>query len=161
MKKKAGQGHGTSPPPSVVPAATYLSARGYAIDLDQDNHAWVAYLKAMCTVKPALNPNAPGADQAREFPVYRESSRKLYIPRSLGLSLMGVPSRDTLHEGSPVPADRLHFHGQLRPEQEYIVASFLKAAQDPRKQGGIISVGCGYGKCLAADTPVLMYWETS
>lgn len=131
-----------------APSVTYLSSRGYAIDL-AGNDVLVQYLRDLCTVKPVVNPNAPGAELAKPFPVYRESSKKLYVPRALGLKLMGVPRSDTLHAGRACEAG-LCFAGKLRPEQEGIVAAFLSAARDPAKQGGIISVGCGFGKTTMA-----------
>lgn len=138
-----------------MPDKTYLSNRGYAVNVETSTNDMVKYLKNMCTVKPLVNPNAPGAELAKAFPLYRESSKKLYIPRALGLELMGPPTNDTLTDGLDAPG--LVFTGKLRAEQEGIIDAFLRAAQDPTRQGGIISVGCGVGKCLGKDTPVLMY----
>ena len=136
-------------PPLASPGHTYLSNRGYSIDVT-GNETMASLLKDMCTVKPVVNPNAPGANMVREFPVYRESSKKLYIPRALGLRLLGPATRDRLAEGQEITFDNLAFNGSLRPEQVGIVDAFINAARDPVRQGGIISVGCGFGKTTMA-----------
>lgn len=125
------------------PVMTQLSQRGYAIDIE-GNEDLVMYLRDFCTVKPFVNPNAPGSNLAKTYFVYRESSRKIYIPRSLGLEMFGAPTKNTLHDGS----DSLNmiFDGALRPEQEIAANAFLEASRNPTKLGGIISIPCGSGK---------------
>ena len=44
----------------------------------------------------------------------------------------------------------LRFTGQLRDEQLLPIESFLEAAQDPARMGGILSLPCGFGKTDAA-----------
>lgn len=122
---------------------TYLSARGYGFVKD-DNPELVDALRHRLTVKPYVNPNSIGANNVREFPVYCESKKKLYIPRVYGLRHFGVPTHDDLTSGSDAP--NLVFNGTLRPEQEPAVAAFMQAARDPQRRGGIISAGCGFGK---------------
>jgi hypothetical protein len=125
-----------------------LSQRGYAI-LKEGNQEWVDYFIDFLTVTPKINPDAPGAQNVKSFPVYRENSKKLYIPRALGFELFGAPTENTLHQGINC-ADRLKFQGSLRPEQMKPVNAFLEAVADPRKQGGIISLACGGGKTVCA-----------
>jgi len=40
--------------------------------------------------------------------------------------------------------------------QRQPIDAFLSACKDPSKMGGIISLSCGGGKCLARDTPLIM-----
>jgi len=126
---------------------TYLSQRGYAID-KADNEALVEKLKTTLTVKPRTNPSAPGADLVKPFPVFQESSKKLYMPRVFGFETFGPPAVDTLHKGLAAP--RLSFNGTLRPEQQAPVNAFLEAATDPVRMGGIISLQCAAGKTVIA-----------
>jgi len=126
---------------------TYLSQRGYAID-KEGNEELVEKLKKTLTVKPRTNPSAPGADLVQPFPVYRESTKKLYMPRVFGFETFGPPKHDTLHHGDDCP--RLQFQGTLRPEQQAPVDAFLEAAADPVRMGGIISLQCAGGKTVLA-----------
>ena len=130
-------------------AQTYLSERGYAIDI-QGNETLVEQLKKMCTVSPF----SPMVQNPEPFHIYKLSSKKLYIPKTLGLEHLGLPTIDKLHNGDD--SDRLVFQGVLRPEQEVVVADYIKAAADPMRGGGIISLSCGQGKCLGEDTLVMM-----
>jgi superfamily II DNA or RNA helicase len=137
---------------------TYLSQRGYAVDIHEDTQEVCAALRKDLLVRPLLNPNmmpTTGGGGVPEFPVYRESSKKMYMPKSYGLQRFGVPTSDLLHNGDEAP--RLVFNGALRSEQLPAVDAFVHAAKDPIRMGGIISLGCGQGKCLARDTPILMY----
>ena len=71
---------------------------------------------------------------------YRESHKKMYLPRYYGISKFGVPE-SKLSEGENIS---LTFSGSLRPLQEKIVESFLE------KGNGLIEVGCGQGKTICA-----------
>ena len=133
--------------PTPITLTTYLSHRGYAID-KADNEALVEKLKASLTVKPRTNPSAPGADLVKPFPVWQESSKKLYMPRVFGFETFGQPKVNTLHEGLGAP--RLNFQGILRPEQQAPVDAFMEAAADPVRMGGIISLQCAGGKTVLA-----------
>lgn len=124
---------------------TYLSQKGYAI-IKEGNEECVTYLRELLTVEPKANPNMYNPEDDKSFPVYRENSRKIYIPRNLGFQLFGVPKYDTLHTGET--AENLVFIGNLRKEQLEPVNAFIEAAQDPVRRGGIISVGCGFGKTI-------------
>lgn len=126
---------------------TYLSHRGYAIDKD-GNEALIEKLKKTLTVKPKTNPSAPGADLVKPFPVFQESTKKLYMPRVFGFQTFGPPRFNKLHKGLDTP--RLVFNGTLRPEQEAPVKAFLEAASDPVRMGGIISLQCAGGKTVIA-----------
>jgi hypothetical protein len=136
--------------PSQIPVQRFLSHKGYAILKDApDTSEWISYLLQYLTVTPKVNPTSPGAGNTRAFPVYRENSTKLYIPRALGLEFFGMPTVNTLHEGVDC-SETLKFKGALRPEQEAPVNAFLQAAKDPLRKGGIISLPCGFGKTSCA-----------
>ena len=159
-----------APLPKVLnkPTKTYLSKRGYAIDKDGFENATttIDMLKQLLTVKPKTHPDAPGASEVVAFPVFQESSKKLYIPRALGFQLFGAPTHDTLHEGDDAPG--LVFAGIMRPEQKAPTDAFLIAAKDPSRGGGIVSVACAGGKtvmglyistCLKKKTLIICHKE--
>ena len=139
--------------PLSRPLVTYMSRRGYAIDKEPANVALIAQLRRTLTVQPKANPNAPGgaAGGGVPFPVFLESSKKLYMPRAFGLRAFGPPTEghDSVHDGESAEG-RLAFSGGLRPEQQAPVEAFLEAARDPARRGGIISLQCGGGKTCCA-----------
>lgn len=125
---------------------TYLSQRGYAIDKTPANEAQIAELRDALTVKPQVNPNAPGAELVAAFPVYLESPSKFYMPKCYGLKRFGLPTVSKLEQGQTVA--NLEFAGSLRPEQQEPVQAFKEAVADPYKMGGIIAVFAGSGKTV-------------
>jgi hypothetical protein len=131
---------------------TSLSQRGYGIDKaslpSEEKEVFLEALRQKLTVKPHVNPDAPGANLVQEFPVYRESSKKIYVPKAYGLKHFGRPTEDSLPTGDDAP--RLVFQGSVRPEQEPVVASFIEASEDPLRRGGIISLQCGGGKTVVS-----------
>ena len=124
---------------------TILCKKGYGIK-KEGNEDLVEYLKNYLTVKPKVNPGAPGTGEVVAFPVFKENSSRLYMPRAFGLEWFGAASLDRLHEGEECP--NLSFNGSLRPEQQAPVDAFIEATRDPTRLGGIISVGCGFGKTV-------------
>lgn len=128
-----------------IPSETFISNKGYAI-LKENNEELVEYLKKVLTVTPVINPNGMNSAAANSFPVYRENSKKIYIPRAFGMDWFGPPKTVTISDGEYRP--NLEFNGSVRKEQEEPLKNFIDAANDPAKRGGIISVGCGGGKTV-------------
>ena len=79
------------------------------------------------------------------FQLYSENEKRIYIPRYYGLQKYGVPTLCKLTSGKDINID---FIGNLRETQQEPINNFLKAARDPLKMGGIISVPCGFGKTI-------------
>lgn len=122
---------------------TVLSNKGYGI-LKEGNDELIEYLKAYLTVAPKVNPGAPGSNLVKPFPVWKENSTRLYLPRAFGMEWFGKPTKDRVSEGQHCP--RLEFRGSLRSEQYEPASAFLDATRDGTRRGGIISVPCGFGK---------------
>ena len=143
------------------PIKTHISRRGYALTKADASPEELQALRDALTVSPKVNRAMMGANaEPLSFPVYLESSKKLYAPRCFGLARYGLPTDGDalrLEDVPSVPEGRLVFTGSLRPEQLAPVKAFLDAAADPLRRGGIISLQCGGGKCLGIDTPVLMH----
>jgi len=123
---------------------TSLSNRGYGIP-KKNNDDLINKLKKELTVSPNNNFDA---NDVKEYAVYLESDNKLYIPKFFGLQKFGIPNNNSQSKG--LECDRLVFTGKLRDIQMEPVNNFIKAAEDPLKQGGIISVPCGFGKTIMA-----------
>ena len=122
-----------------------LSIYGYGI-LKKDNENLINELKQELTVSPNQNFNV--TNNPIKFCIYSENSKHLYLPRFYALQKFGIPDKKILSTG----LDRLdlNFNGELRPQQKEPVDNFIKAAKDPLKMGGIISVPCGFGKTIMA-----------
>ena len=99
---------------------------------------------------PKVNFDAGGKGNASSpedltFQLYSENDKRIYIPRYYGLQKYGLPTLCKLSSGADI---HINFIGSLRDAQQEPIANFLKAANDPLKMGGIISVPCGFGKTI-------------
>eukprot|EP00798_Chlamydomonas_sp_ICE-L_P017748 gene17748-24108_t len=124
-------------------ASTGLSSRGYSILKSSLTPGAIAALKKELTMTPlsTMGP-APGAGGSAgggpaPFPVFMESSNKIYVPKYFGLKRFGAPARRTIPEGAPID---IAFTGSLRKEQMQPVNAYLEAAHDPMRMGGILSL---------------------
>ena len=130
---------------------TAIGARGYTIIKDEHANDKLKDIRKELSVKAFVNANY--ANDAPPFSVYMESNRKLYLPRYYGLEYFGEPAQVTIPKGDPV---NIKFNGKLKANQLPIVDAYKNHIKDKQYGGGIISVPCGYGKCLALGTPVIM-----
>ena len=137
-----------------IAGSASLSIRGYGISKDCIPVSMLDSIKKELTVQPTTNGMMTTGNQSQQvFRLYMESSKKLYVPKYYGLSKFGSPGTTKLPEGLDID---LKFTGILRDEQRQPIDAFLSACKDPSKMGGIISLSCGGGKCLARDTPLIM-----
>jgi superfamily II DNA or RNA helicase len=127
---------------------TSLTSRGYGLPKSSLTTMQLERLKLDLTVKP-MNVMDMGNDKSDtgKFPLYMESSQKIYMPKVFGIQKYGLPSVTKIAEGADIDAK---FVGSLRPIQLEPVKAFLEAAHDPKRMGGIISLGCGCGKTVCA-----------
>jgi superfamily II DNA or RNA helicase len=129
---------------------SYLGQKGYTVLKSDLTIKQLTFIKEQLMVKPYM-PGSPVQVQ-KSFPAYRESDKKLYLPRYYGEELFG-PSKDfKLTEGDNID---LLFQGTLRPVQEPVVAKYLKHVANGG--AGLLELPCGFGKCLKKDTPILMF----
>lgn len=122
-----------------------LGPRGYGLAKEGMTEAQLGDLKKELTVSPVNH--MLQASQLPTFPLFLESSRKVYVPKFFGLCKYGMPADDRLPEGRDID---VKFTGKMRPEQMKPVDAFLEAANDPLKRGGILSLPCGSGKTVIA-----------
>lgn len=135
-------------------ASTSVSRKGYGIWKDALSEEELEALKVKMTVKPFNQMTSAQKDEEPGFPLFTESNRKIYIPKSYGLAEYGIPDEDKMPAGDDID---IVFAGALRPEQMEPIHAYLAAARNPAEMGGIINLVCGQGKCLAKNTPVLMF----
>ena len=127
-----------------------LSSNGYGILKSALDDKALENIKKELTMVPKVNfdmgasKNATSPDDLA-FPLYSENDKRIYIPRYYGLQKYGLPTLCKLPSAADISVE---FIGNLRESQQEPIANFLKAARDPLKMGGIISVPCGFGKTI-------------
>ena len=139
---------------AAATAATVVDANGYGVPKTTAFFSeGLEAARATLTVRPRSMMDdvvfASGASEAANpsFPVYMETPDTMYVPKAYGLKRFGVPSRNALPEGTDID---VAFEGALRPEQEGPATSFLAAAKDPSRAGGLINLRCAGGKTVIA-----------
>ena len=132
--------------------ATYLGRKGFTIYKENLMVDEEQYIRNTLTIKPFI-PNSP--IKLDSFPVYRESEKKMYIPRFFGIETYGEPDKINIPEGDDIS---LEFKGDLRDYQKNIIQTYKnKIDESGDYGGGLLEIPCGRGKCLGKDTPILMF----
>ena len=122
---------------------TYLGQKGYTI---YKNSISDSMYKSICD-ELRVGPHVPKSmAKVEKFPVYRESSQKLYVPRYYGETKFGQPQEVTLSNGDSIDVP---FTGELRDYQENIVSTYMNSVKDDIG-GGLLEVPCGRGKTICA-----------
>ena len=126
-----------------------LSKRGYGILKKNYSFKQIEMLKQELMVSPYVNPSF--GQKTDKFPIYLESVSKIYIPKHYGISKYGNPDKYTLLKGDAINID---FDGSLRDKQKPVVEAYINTCKSDdfkhNSLGGIISVGCGFGKTVLA-----------
>jgi len=149
---------------NTICSQSYLGKKGYTIPKSILSKEDLEELYKELYVKPVVlgvNYGGGNSDEANAFPVYRENSSKLYIPRFYGISRYGMPNKCEIQQGDDIT---LEFAKPLRDYQDNIIKIYMDYVTTPicngsqhNGSGGILEVPCGRGKCLGKDTPILMY----
>jgi superfamily II DNA or RNA helicase len=131
-------------------ASSYYGPRGYTLlkeCMDADD---LKMLRDELTVG-AYVPKAPV--QPPKFPIYRECSKKIYIPRFYGTKIYGVPEETRIPHGFPV-SESLIFSGEMREYQNVIVDKYIHQVTKSENMGmgggGLLDVDPGKGKTVMA-----------
>jgi hypothetical protein len=149
---------------------SYLGKKGYTIPKNILEKEDEEFLRKDLFVKPVIQGiNYGPSTESTAFPVFRENTNKIYIPRFYGIGRYGIPERSEIHCGDDIDVD---FTKPLRDYQEKVVDSYVNYVNtkicsgsiinDGNNyaaigSGGIIELPCGVGKCLGKDTKILMY----
>jgi len=126
---------------------TYLGQKGYTLLKSELGEERTAALKTRLTARPVINGISYGpASEATTYPVFRESDKKMYIPRFYGESVFGPPKQHKLPD--PVSID-VPFAGSLKPMQIPVVDAYLAAVSSSSlKSGGLLELPCAFGKTV-------------
>lgn len=124
---------------------TYLGNKGYTILKNELSIKQQLALKEMLMVKPYV-PGSPVQVQ-KTFPAYRESDKKLYVPRYFGEEIFGKAKTIKITEGDDID---LEFQGTLRDYQEPVVNKFIDYVKTEETLGGLLELPCAWGKTSAS-----------
>jgi len=125
-----------------------LSILGYSLTKSTMKETELEKIRKDLTMKPKVNfdmGNSSQKDEEVVFHLYKETDKRIYIPRYYGFCNYGAPKTVRITGGADIS---LEFIGKLRDAQLEPVHKFLEAARNPEKMGGIISVPCGFGKTI-------------
>lgn len=141
----------TTKPPKQMQGAltlvnTYLGQKGYTISKSELTTEQIDTVKRELMVKP-YTPGITLKDTS-EFPVYRESAQKLYVPRYYGIEKFGAPASIKIPEGDDIT---LTFAGELRDYQKPVVDAYMKHVLSGSDVslgggGGLLDLYCAFGK---------------
>jgi superfamily II DNA or RNA helicase len=140
---------------------TYLGNKGYTILKSELSIKHQLALKEMLMVKPYV-PGSPVQVQ-KTYPAYRESDKKIYVPRYFGEEIFGKAKTIKITEGDDID---LEFQGTLRENQVPVVDKYLTHVKPGG--GGLLELPCGFGKtsiglnlvsCLKKKTLVIVHKE--
>ena len=121
--------------------ATYLGQKGYTIKKEFISMQEQNLIKKELMMKPFVPKNSLA--KPNSFPVFRESHKKLYIPKFYGQKNYGDPEISKIGSGQAID---IEFKGELRDYQLPIVDTFIKAAHE--KGGGLLELHTGAGKTV-------------
>jgi len=118
---------------------TYLGQKGYTILKSDLSIRLQIKLKEILMIKPYV-PGSPVQLQ-KTFPAYRESDKKIYLPRYFGEEYFSPPKTIKISEGDNI---MLPFQGELRENQIPVVNKYLEHVK--AGGGGLLELPCGFGK---------------
>lgn len=118
---------------------SYLGKKGYTLFKSELSSLQLKKIRHDLTVKPYSTHN-----NEVSYPIYRESDKKIYIPRYYGVEEFG----DVESRVSPGKEIDVTFQGNLFDYQKEITLKFTKAAKE--KGGGLLDVEPGKGKTVMA-----------
>jgi superfamily II DNA or RNA helicase len=124
---------------------TYLGNKGYTILKNELSIKHQLKLKEILMVKPYV-PGSPVQIQ-KTFPAYRESDKKIYVPRYFGEELFGPAKTIKISEGDTI---NIEFKGILRDYQEPVVNKFITYVNNQSTLGGLLELPCAWGKTSAS-----------
>ena len=118
---------------------SYLGKKGYTLFKSELTPVQLKKIRQDLTVKPYSSHS-----NEVSYPIYRESEKKLYLPRYYGIEEFGS-AESRLSQGQPID---IPFTGQLFDYQKEITRKFIQAAKD--QGGGLLDVEPGKGKTVMA-----------
>jgi len=120
-----------------------LTLEGYKIAKKDISN--LSHMKSMLNVRPYVPSVFVKPQYVKKYPVYKEDSEFLYVPKHFGIQHFG-PLKTSLRNITKQNESNWEFNGSIRTNQEEVIKSFL--CSEPRD--GIISLQTGGGKTVCA-----------
>ena len=120
-----------------------LTKRGYVINKSQITPGELKATTTELHVTPIANNDF--GEEAISFPLFKNTSTQLCIPRYYGIEKFGKPAKTIGMESGKV---KFKFKGEMKSHQVPIVETSLKTLKE--KGGGILQLYCGCGKTVLA-----------
>ena len=106
-----------------VRSQSYLGKKGYTIPKVILEAEDLIQLKETLLLKPFIpGPQYGGPQEETAFPVYRENTAKIYLPRFFGIERYGLPDRSEIDSGISIDCP---FTKDLRDYQHNIINIYL------------------------------------
>ena len=102
---------------------TCLGSKGYTLLKSELSDAEISRIKSMLTVKPLAGAVTYGPATQVEYPVYRESAKKIYMPRYFGERWFGPVKSVSCSKGQDIDVP---FAGELKPMQVPVVEKYFE-----------------------------------
>ena len=118
----------------------YLGKKGYTIFKTDENNKLLNDIRNDLNVKPKTTQKF----ETKEYPIYRESKTKMYVPRYYGFEKFG-PFKNTLSLGQTID---INFVGNLFDYQHNIINKYIDHVGE--SGGGLLDVEPGKGKTVMA-----------
>ena len=126
---------------------TYLGQKGYTLLKKELTLEQQKQIKTDLTICPFTAGSYGPTNCQVTFPVYRESTQKIYVPHYYGLQHFGLFQQNKVCEGVDID---LHFQGTLRDYQIPVVEKFISHVQGTNPKGGLLELFCAWGKSSAS-----------
>lgn len=122
---------------------SYIGRKGYAIYKSEISQTEIDEIKKELTMTPFTI--AGYGPPPESFEIFKETSKKLYLPRQYGIRRFGKPPINKLLDGVKIDVP---FVGELREEQ--IVPTNICVEGIEKEGGGIFCIRCGGGKTVCS-----------
>lgn len=120
-----------------------LTPKGFRIKKDSLPKDEIDRIKEELTVTPIVLSDYTNTPES--FPVYRQSTTHIYLPKFYAFGKSFVPTKSIEREGEPIDVS---FCGKLRENQIEPMQKTLENIQ--KNDSTILCVGCGFGKTTLA-----------
>lgn len=121
----------------------YIGKKGYTVHKHECKQTELYEMRNAMTMKP--NASMPGMVSQVSYPIYRESTSKIYLPRYYGIDNYGIPEHNLLQKGETIDCI---FEGSLFDYQLNIVQKYIDHVGE--SGGGLLDVEPGKGKTVMA-----------
>lgn len=128
-----------------------ITRTGMVLEKNKLKRTEITKIKKQLTVTPHIHPDYV-IDKPDSWELFTESENTITVPRFYGVKEFNTNNINFKDEVEP---SDMKFNFELRDSQQPIANACLKDILN--LGGGVISLPCGFGKCMAKGTPVVMY----